>query len=582
MKYTKQEIIKKFKEIHGNKYNYDKFEYNGYDVKSWITCPIHGDFKQSPNAHIHNHGCFECGKGTIKNKLSKNKEKFIADARKIHGDKYDYSKVNYINNHTNVTIICPIHGPFEQTPKNHLKGFGCKKCSGEKKSLERSLNKEEFIIRANKVHNNRFTYDLTNYKNLQSFIKVIDTTDGKVYEQKADSHIDGHTPFGNCWDSRKIKYDDDFYKKIYKLYGDKYDLSKVKYVNSKKKVTIICPIHGGKNVSPQTLLNGWECPECKKEREKISIERISNKLKKHTEIIKILDVNLIDNKIFVTYLCEYDGIQKDSLRNLIRNGCNICKKRKYWEEKTQEFIRKAKEVHGDKYDYSKSIYKSSKDKICIICPKHGEFWQTRENHLKGENCSRCAKEITALKNSKTTEEFIDDANKIWFNKFDYSKVKYVTAKRKVCIICPEHGEFWQKPDAHLNGYDCYECSKSGKTKESILKNMLLNDFGSDNVKCQVHFKWLGLQSLDFYLPKYNVAIEYQGGQHFYPIEYFGGEKSLQENRRRDILKNELCAENNCKILYFSFVKCDIGDFPYEVIFDYDKLKNEIINCNKNE
>ena len=126
---------------------------------------------------------------------------------------------------------------------------------------------------------------------------------------------------------------------------------------------------------------------------------------------------------------------------------------------TQEFIERSKQIHGDKYDYSKVEYKNCSTKVCIICPNHGEFWQTPSNHLKNRGCPKCAGK------NKTTEEFTKEAKKIHGDKYDYSKVEYHKNFEKVCIICPEHGEFWQTPANHLYGYGCFKCGMH-KTHES--------------------------------------------------------------------------------------------------------------------
>ena len=131
---------------------------------------------------------------------------------------------------------------------------------------------------------------------------------------------------------------------------------------------------------------------------------------------------------------------------------------------TEEFIERAKKVHGDKYDYSKSEYVNNHTKVCITCPEHGEFWQTPENHLDGQGCPKCG----IKKRTLTTEEFINKARKIHGNKYNYSKVKYKNAKEKVCIICPEHGEFWQVPSYHLSGNGCPECGKINCRKKTQL------------------------------------------------------------------------------------------------------------------
>ena len=126
---------------------------------------------------------------------------------------------------------------------------------------------------------------------------------------------------------------------------------------------------------------------------------------------------------------------------------------------TQKFIEKAKRIHGDKYDYSKVEYVNATTKVCIICPRHGEFWQQPYGHLSGRGCSLCGR--VKLGNSKrhTTKEFISKAREIHGNKYDYSKIVYESATKKVCVICHVHGEFWQRPSSHLQGQGCPKCIK---------------------------------------------------------------------------------------------------------------------------
>ena len=120
-----------------------------------------------------------------------------------------------------------------------------------------------------------------------------------------------------------------------------------------------------------------------------------------------------------------------------------------------DFIEKAIQVHGDKYDYSKVEYINAQTKVCIICPEHGEFYQKPYNHLNGNGCPFCAK------HKWNTDSFINEAKRIHGDKYDYSKTKFKNTREKVCIICHdldrhgnEIGEFWQYPLTHLNGCGC--------------------------------------------------------------------------------------------------------------------------------
>lgn len=158
----------------------------------------------------------------------------------------------------------------------------------------------------------------------------------------------------------------------------------------------------------------------------------------------------------------------------------------------------------------------------------------------------------------TTEEFIERARKLHGDEYDYSKVKYVNIETEVCIICNKHGEFWQTPNNHLRGQGCPNCIKYNL--ENCIEK-LLNSICVSFEK-QKTFEWLKNKRklrLDFYLPKYNIAIECQGIQHFNDIPYFGGKNKLEYVKNNDKLKNTLCNKYNIHLLYFNY-NDDIKEF----------------------
>ena len=195
-------------------------------------------------------------------------------------------------------------------------------------------------------------------------------------------------------------------------------------------------------------------------------------------------------------------------KHLSGQGCPFCSKTKpkLWEEVHNEFIK----VHGDEYDYSKVEFKNMNTKVCIIHKKCGsEFWQTPKNHLRGQGCPFCKSERIGLKMLKTKEEVIDNANNIHNFKYDYSKVDYVNSKEKVCIICPIHGEFWQTPDAHLQGQGCPSCShKDSKAEKEIAQHIRNNS----NLIVENNVRGIlpNNKELDIYIPEKKIAIEYNG------------------------------------------------------------------------
>lgn len=126
---SSNKFIEKARVIHKDKYGYNKISYAHSKTKVTVTCPEHGDFEQTPNSHLNGYGCAKCGSKSAGEFFAKDVNEFIAESDKVHNSKYDYSNVIYTNSKTKVIINCPIHGDFEQTPNNHLTGYGCQDCA---------------------------------------------------------------------------------------------------------------------------------------------------------------------------------------------------------------------------------------------------------------------------------------------------------------------------------------------------------------------------------------------------------------------------------------------------------------------
>ena len=358
-------------------------------------------------------------------------EDFVKKANKVHDGKYDYSNVVYVNNKTKVCIICPEHGEFWQRPNEHINGHGCSKCCGA-----HIPTKEEWITSARKVH------------------------------------------------------------------GDKYDYSKVVYKNARTNVCIICHEHGEFWQKPYNHKRGQGCPKC--------------------------------------------------------SGC--------YKPTKEEWIVSVNGVHNGKYDYNNVEYVNKETKVCIICPEHGEFWQTPGHHIQGQGCPKCKGDKACERLTLSKEEFIQKANEVHGDKYDYSEVNYVTCDTKVCIICPKHGEFWQTPVSHTQGNGCPKCNSS-HLERSVMN--YLDEHGI-TYDYQKRFVWLGRQSLDFYLPDYNVGIECQGRQHFFPVDFAGRGvewacKKFDKQIKRDKRKKALCEKHGVKLLYF-------GNVP-----NYDTFLGEVVH-----
>lgn len=349
-------------------------------------------------------------------------EEFIERANKIHNNKYNYSKSEYKGGKEKICIICPKHGEFWQTAGHHLQGHGCPKCKGE------------------------------------------------------ECH------------RRKLKDFNDFLKKTKEVHGDKYDYSKADYKDRLTKILIKCNKCGNEF---------WQTPS-----------------------------NHINSK----------------------QGCPLCKHRSYVYTQN-EFLKIVKNKFGDKYDYSKINYKDIKTKITIKCNKHDIWFKITPHHFMDGvcGCPKCNSENKSKRQSMKIEDFIKKSQKVHGYKYDYSKVNYINNKTKVCIICPKHGEFWVDPFSHIYRHSgCIKCAESAL--ESSFEKFLIDN----KIKYIYNYRanWLGLQHLDFYLPDYKIAIECQGRQHFKSIIFFGGDEGLKKTKERDDLKHKKCQKNNIILLYY--------------------------------
>jgi len=276
-------FINKAIEIYDNNYDYSKVEYINATKKVIIICKEHGEFLQTPNGHLSNHGCKKCATIIIANKNRTNIDDFINRATKIHENKYDYSKVNYINNNTNVIIICKKHGEFLQTPSIHLKSIiGCQKCSFISTSDKNRSNIDEFINRAKKVHENKYDYSKVDYVSCHSKVIIICKEHGD-FLQAPISHIYGFS-CSKCAGCCKLSTYE-FIERAKITHADKYDYSKVNYINNNTNVIIICKKHGEFLQQPNNHLNGQNCPNCRK----------PNYSKKQIEWLKF--ISILDNII---------------------------------------------------------------------------------------------------------------------------------------------------------------------------------------------------------------------------------------------------------------------------------------------
>lgn len=228
------------------------------------------------------------------------------------------------------------------------------------------------------------------------------------------------------------------------------------------------------------------------------------------------------------------------------SGCKYCGQEKSAEKRRKsinQVIEDFNQIHSNKYEYPhlENEYTNNKSEITILYPNHGEFKQKAIKHLQGEGCKLCSHQSFP----HTNETYIKRANEIHNNRYKYTKTKYVNRFTDIIITCPIHGDFQQNPKDHLSGCGCQKC------RESTLEKTIRGVLEANSVHYIYEYKshTLSNKSVDFFLKKYNVAIECQGEQHFIPIDYFGGENKFTQYIERDISKYKELLSNNDKVIY---------------------------------
>ena len=361
------------------------------------------------------------------------------------------------------------------------------------------MTQERFLEKARLVHGDRYDYSKVVYRGCNEEIIVIDNNTGeeKMVKPKHFLYID------NRYVKKTNKEKADiFIKKSKEKFGDRYDYSKVEYVNSKTPVTLICKEHGEFTVDMYQHLYSKD-GYCSKKSEFDEVKR-SKKIK--------------------------PMLTKEERKE-------IRKKR---------FIESAIKKFGNRFDYSIVRYVDCKTLVNIIDKE-----SNNEIFSITPQCFLNSKEGRSRKMIFTTERFIEKARKIHGDKYDYSKVEYKHNKKNVCIICPIHGEFWQTPHEHLKGCGCPKCSNAvSKLEESVI-----NRLTEEKIKFKTQYtnkKIFGKMRGDFFINSYNVMIECQGKQHFDEENSFhrayGG--SLSKQIERDYNFNKCCKDADIKLLYY--------------------------------
>lgn len=345
------------------------------------------------------------------------------------------------------------------------------------------MTKDILIKKGNAIHNGKYDYSLVldNFKTKEK-LPIICSEHG-IFYKTFEKHIGNKQGCPEC--SGKKRYTTEYFISKAKTldHAKDYDYSKTSYVNNKTHIIVTCKEHGDFKITPGHLLSGEGCPKCR-------------------------------------YIKSASSIRRS----------------------IEEVIKLAKEVHGNKYDYSLiKDYKNDRIKYPIICPLHGTFEQTFNNHIRGkQGCPVCGIFKYSKEHILTNEEFIEKGNKVHNFKYDYSKINYINSKLKVKIICPIHGEFEQIARNHLQGAGCPSCykEKSNVEKElyEFIKELLPEYEVIENDRTI-----LDGQEIDVLVPNLNIGFEMNGL--IWHSEKFNDDKYYHIN------KTKKCLEKNIKLYH---------------------------------
>ena len=488
---TQEKFINKAKTVYGDKYDYSKVIYKGWDDKVIVIDNYTKKEKAvKPRNFLYNK--YNCA--TKEEKANA----FIKKSKERFGDKFDYSKVKYTDSQTPVTLICKEHGEFNVDMYRHLYSEDglCPLCHGNTvngcdRGGRKQLSTEHIIKKCQHFYGDKYDYSKVIYKG------------GRTKEEVVEIICPAHGSFFKCVDNinkrdcgcprcaREKKKSNDiifnankFIERSKEKFGDRFDYSEVKYVNSQTPIILICKGHGVRfNIIPNVHLNSkfGGCKECYKDY--IESTRSKNIRVKLTE-----------------------------------------EERK--ERRKKHFIETATKKFGNRFDYSMVEYINCNTPVNIIDKESNNKVFSIKPYKFLNTFNGIPDEIEKRKKERRErrrKEFIERARKIHGDKYDYSAVEYITYHTKVCIICPKHGKFWQTPSTHLkidrNGCGCPKCAKA----VSKLEEDVINRLTKENIKFRKEYinkDIFGKMRGDFFIKSYNVMIECQGKQHFMELNSF--------------------------------------------------------------
>lgn len=350
---------------------------------------------------------------------------------------------------------------------------------------------------------------------------------------------------------------EEFLAKAREVCGDTYTYEKSIYERSNKPLIVTCRVHGDFLISSNNLFFGKGCPACANEtRGSHRVQPAKDKFKaqaaiKHNGKYSYENAVYLAAKKPITVTCPAHGdFITTPDRHLRGSGCQKCAEeaRTYHKRMTQEeFISLVSTIHENRYDYSKVKYTGTVDKVEIVCPVHGAFWQTPRGHLSGAGCEKCGKESAAKKLTVSAEQFMRRANEKHNGQYTYDLSSYTNTSSKVPIYCKIHGQFMQDASSHLSGCGCPACATVVSRPELELSDFI-RSHGFEVINRDREILKLAdsppthgkVKELDLVMPDLKIAIEYCG--------IFWHSEKYRPNKNYHLEKLEACLNKGYRLL----------------------------------
>lgn len=554
--------------------DFSRVEYKGSQEKIEIICNKHGSFKAIPaNMLSKKSGCPKCGQSSRANIGA---AKILSRLRQIHGTKYQFEIPKDAITTTKINFICPEHGEQKAKIGDLFKGSGCRKCSVKKRAAKKTLTTEQWIMKARSVHGDRYDYSKAVYKSARTKLIVTCKEHGD-FEIDPSNHIhlkrgckicSGGT-FINADNSKKRLTQTQFLQKANNVAPVNLDFSKSVFHDTRTKVIVTCKIHGDFEILPSNLFQGANCRRCAQtqagSKRRVDKKEILNRIKSKFGNLYEVDKNSVSKVTSPIRLnCKTHGWFEGLINNLINSsGCPHCKnaktaiiRNKKLKLSRDEIIERFESIHGDTYSYRSARPDGINSIVKIHCAKHGYFEQKVSTHLQGKGCPDCGNEKRRMGQFLQQSELYSRLKQLNGDLFIYPPNLGLELREDVPIICREHGIFYQPLRIHLDGNGCSECSQSlGARRVSHWLNEHEINYEVEAL-IPAGKKGLPLRA-DFFLPDYNMYIEYDGEQHFKPIAFFGMDEKtsilvFNEQKERDLAKENWILDNGFELLRIRF------------------------------